>query len=745
MAKMQRTNLVWDEYIDYLIDAINESKFMKRAEDKPMATPKTAEEVHVTTRAIHLRESADIAKRIAKGLGLNEQYIYAAMLGHDAGHPFSAHEGEEIFNQLGEIYNIQYFHHNAKGIGIFISEDICGKAISKIPNIENKPELKKQLEEEFVYFLDVIISHDGEATKEDMMKPETSYSDMKEAIEAKMRLANSENKYKFIAQTPEGKIAKFADVIAYLSSDMQDGFRLGIIKGFSDEYLELFGEMFSTEYPITREDKIDCGRRIIEHMKEQNLREKRETIDFMSRQDIDTQNALKVINKKIHQADLDIHNKADLEQIQQIIEEEKVKFRSKKMEEFFATKGSSLPEEERQLLEERIAKKTEQGISLNEIETDFARTLNKLYSEANRIEEFAVKMLRARSSAVYELTSRMKEFFINDLLKNSQNQETPQFSNAAWDFFFRAKNLNYKEYVQYTNWDYQTEEFPETAMLLAEKCANGLIKSGAIRNKFYDDAVRTHIKDEEALEYMETAYRPEKTYTSYRARNGIGDLRGFIKPLGIMFSGNKKKRESMSPYSRRELKKVAKPSKGGFTGTKEQHAIMKLIHDTYSYVQNEDELFAIKYVNTFNAVKQRVRRKIEKALGEKPEVSTKHLYKEILQTQINGIRQDVKGIYGTIDLTPEQKEEYIGLKIQEELGTMEQKMAMQLATDYLAGMSDRTFIQVAVKTGVLNPEVVRKGERGIILSENVQQLMTKLDAEQNFTKPIAPTGTGDGR
>lgn len=224
MGKMQRTNLVWDNYIDYLIDAINGSKFMKRAEHKPMSTPKTASESHISTRSIHLRESADVAKRLAKGLGLNENFIYAAMLMHDAGHPFSAHEGEEIFSQLGEIDNTQYYHHNAKGVEVLISEDICGKAITKIPNIENNPELRKQLEDEFYYFLDVVISHDGEATKEDMMKKETQYATIKEAVERKRESANSVNKYKFIAQTPEGKIAKFADVIAYLSSDMQDRF-----------------------------------------------------------------------------------------------------------------------------------------------------------------------------------------------------------------------------------------------------------------------------------------------------------------------------------------------------------------------------------------------------------------------------------------------------------------------------------------------------------------------------------------
>lgn len=224
MGKMKRTNLAWDNYMDYLIDAINESKFMKRAEHKPMSTPKTATESHISTRSIHLRESADVAKRLAKGLGLNADYIYAAMLMHDAGHPFSAHEGEEIFNYLGELYNTQYFHHNAKGVEIILSEDICGKAISKIPNIESNPELKAQLEAEFDYFLDVVISHDGEANRKEMTKPETQYGTIKEALRAKVKSANTQNVYKFIAQTPEGKIAKFADVIAYLASDMQDRF-----------------------------------------------------------------------------------------------------------------------------------------------------------------------------------------------------------------------------------------------------------------------------------------------------------------------------------------------------------------------------------------------------------------------------------------------------------------------------------------------------------------------------------------
>lgn len=717
MGKMQRTNLAWDNYIDYLIDAINGSKFMKRAEDKPMATPKTAEESHVTTRAIHLRESAYIAKRLATGLGLNAEYIHAAMSFHDAGHPFSAHEGEEIFNQLGEIYNTQYFHHNAKGIEIILSEDLCGKAISKIPNIENNPELKKKLEDEFVYFLDAVISHDGEATRDDMMKSETPYETIHEAVRTKMRLANGENKYKFIAQTPEGKIAKFADVIAYLSSDMQDAFRLGIIKGFSDDYLELFGEMFSTDYTGSREEKIACGRRIIEQIKEQNLREKRETVDFMTSQDADMQEALKSINKRIQQMGLNIYDDKDIFVIQEIVAQEEEAFRKKKLTQFFDNRETKISEEQRTTIEERINEKVRNGIKLNQNEADFIRTLNEINSDVNKIEEFATKMLRARSNVVYEVTSKMKEYFISDLLKNSQNQDTPQFSNAAWNLFFRAKKLNYKEYVQYTNWDYQTQELPQAAMALVEKCAESLVKSGAIRNKFYDKATRKYVEDEEALVYMETKYRPEEQYTSYRKEHGIGNLKVYTRP-----------------------------SKDKYTGTN-QYPLMKLFHEIYSYVQNENEVFALRYENTFNAVKTRVRRKIETALSETHKVDDKHLYRDVVQAQVDSIRQEIINMYGTVDITPEQKEGFIKKKIEQELAEMEYKMAIQLSTDYLAGMTDKSFIDLAIKTGYLSPEVVTNAERGTVLSDQVQQLVNQLNAEEapKPSVPTSPTDHGDER
>lgn len=726
MGKMQRTNLVWDNYMDYLIDAINGSNFMKRIEEIHMSTPKTPRETYITTRSNHVREAADIAKRIAKELGLNADYIYISMLMHDAGHQFSAHEGEDISNQLGEVYNTQYFHHNAKGVETILSEDICGKAISKIPNIENNPELRKKLEEEFPYFLDVVISHDGEATREDMMKSETPYASIKEAVRAKMKSANSTNKYKFIAQTPEGKIAKFADVISYLSSDMQDGFRLGILKEFSDDYLELFGEMLSKEPPKTREEKIACGRKLIEGLKKQGLREeeKRE-IATKAKQDKVMDTSIKAIARKIKEANLNIFNQEDADKIQEIIEQEKQNFRQIKLEEFFSTKGANIPEEARQELEARIAQKSAKGIPLEKMEDEFAKALNRINAEASKVEEFATKMLSAKSNVIYELTSKMKEHFINDLIENSQNQDTPQFSNETWDAFFRAKQLNYKEFVQYTNWDYQTKELPQATMELVEECAEALVKSGAIRNKFYDEAVREHVQDADALKYMETQYRPESEYTSYRKENGIGDIKAFTTPSSKKFTGSKKQQEQMNLY-----------------------------HNVYSYVQEQEKVFAVRYEDTFNAIKTRVSKKIETALTENHQVSDKHLFKDIVQAQVDSIRQEIIDAYGAASLTPEQKDEFTSKKIEEERKAIEYKMATQLAINFLANETDRSLPDIAIQTGHLNPEIIAKAKRGGDASGLLVYMKALEKAEENFKnaslkqKPTdlsAPAGVDDGR
>lgn len=689
MGKMKRTNLEWDNYINYLIDAINGSKFMKRAENKPMSTPKTSIESHISTRSIHLREAADIAKRIAEGLKLNANYIYAGMLMHDAGHPFSAHEGEEIFTYMGALFDTQYFHHNAKGVEIILSEDICGQAISKIPNIENNPELKQKLRDEFYYFLDVIISHDGEASRKEMNKQAVEYGSIKEAVYAKMRLANAENNYKFVAQTPEGKLAKYADVIAYLASDMQDGFRLGILKDFSDDYLELFGEMFSTEYSVTREQRIENGKRYITEIKSKNLRETKESLK--QEKDEEVLKTISNILTTLKQRKLDLF-KSDPEELEAVLNEAKNTFTAKKKQEFWDRQPRVYSEEEKQAFEKQLEQKSEKDEEFTTMEEKFAEYLNSTYSKVNKIEEYAVKMLRMRSSVVREVTSKMQEFFISDLIKNSKESEVPQFSKAAARMFFRAKELNYREFVQYTKWDYQITDLPKAALELVQKCAESLKKSGAIRNKFYDESIKAYITDPECLKYMKTKYRREQEYTSYKEENGIASL-----------------------------KSHAKPSNWQLTGDRKQIEHKKLYKNVYQYVENEDQVFAIRYQNTYRAIIDRVRKKIEIALSSQSQ-NKNELYQEQFQEQIDQVRQEVIEKYGTLDLTSEQKEEYIALKTEQGLANIEEKMALQLSSDYLAGMTDRSFNDVAVKTGYITQESLQNSVRVQSSSKTIQNL-----------------------
>lgn len=665
---MKRTELEWDKYIDYLIEAIDESKFMKRAENKPMQTSKHDLEAHLSSRASHVREVANIAKRIAEGLGLNAKYIYAGMLMHDAGHPFSAHDGEEIFTGIGELYNCQYFHHNAKGVEVVKSEDICEKAITKIPNIKNKPELRKKLEEEFPFFLDIIISHDGEAGPKDMNKAETDYASLNEAVQEKLLLANSKNNYKFIAQTTEGKIAKFADVIAYLSSDLEDRFRLGIHKNFDDDYLELFGEMFAKDYVETKEEKIQIAKNIIDEIKEEKLREL--LVDAKAEE-----------NKEI----IAVANK-----ITSDITNLEINF-------------ETAPEEAEEIMEKYI----DEYKKKNSFETLTDEEKKFLNSDAQRIREFVGKKLRVRSTVVAEITTRMQEYFINDLLKNSRSSDTLQFSDIGKDLFFKAKQINYK-YVPETKWEYQREAQPKAVQELIETLARSLIKSGAIANKFYDRSMRKHVKDEKALQYLKTSeYVDESKYKKYKKETDIRDIKVYNRKYTTEGSAQESK------------------------------AKKELFANAYDYVQNEGVTFATKYINTFYAIEDQIRNKVKNVTGRSSESEAKgrivhidYLDKKIKEDE-EKIREYIENKYGTENLTDEQFNEIVMELTHQERLKMEEKMAMQLAIDYLAGMTDKGINEMLVQTGYMENEVIAKSKRGT--SDQDKEKFSNL--QQNMQEP----------
>lgn len=671
------TVLEWDHYMQYLIEAIDESKFMKRSEIKPMATPKASLESHITSRATHVRNAANIIRRLADGLGLNADFAYAGMLMHDAGHPFSAHEGEVTFTDIGKLFNTQFFHHNAKGVDVIISEDICEKAISKIPNIETQPELRRKLREEFYYFLDIVISHDGEASPTEMYREPDEYPDVRTAVEAKALSANATNKYKFVAQTPEGRLAKYADVIAYLATDMQDGFRLGVYKDFPEDYLEIFGEMYATGYLRTREEKIAHARTLIEQIKERRVREL-----FDDAKLSDNQDALRIANRitaELSRRNLDFENN----------------------------------EEEANAVVQKYLDLYRRGLDIKTIDDE-----QFMYSEMEKIREFTGKKLKLRSGVVAEVTTKMQEYFINDLLRESANLGNLHFSRSGERLFFKAKQINYKTYTPFVKWEHQKKDQPLAALELVRITAKSLAQTGGIRNKFFDPSIRKFITDPKALEKMkirpkvgETVAQAQERYLKTRMKYGIRNFRTIPK------------------YTT------------GPNASEVQNRFL-LFNHAYDHLQNAGESFARKYMTTYAAIDTQIRDKIKKALDPEYPDKTEEtsLYAAEMHRDIEKIRRVIRFRYGTLDISPKDREEFTIALIERERERMEEKMAVQYAVDYISGMSDDAFNELAIRTGFMDRSRLTDAIR--IPPEEAQENRVVNSLIQNMTMPGESSSDG---
>lgn len=131
---------------------------------------------HYKTRMTHSLEVAQIARIIAQSLNLNADLVEAAGLGHDLGHTPFGHAGESVLN---ERYN--GFKHAQHSIRVVEKLEKNGRGLN--------------------------------LTKE-----------VREAIDNHSGISND-----LTGVTLETKILPFADKIAYLTSDMKDAIKYGMI------------------------------------------------------------------------------------------------------------------------------------------------------------------------------------------------------------------------------------------------------------------------------------------------------------------------------------------------------------------------------------------------------------------------------------------------------------------------------------------------------------------------------------
>ncbi len=129
---------------------------------------------HYRTRMTHTLEVSRVARTIARGLGLNEDLTEAAALGHDLGHTPFGHAGERLLNEIMP----GGFRHFEQSLRVVDRLENDGEGLNLTYEVRRG-----------------ILCHSGGEQ----------------------------------AETLEGRVVRLSDKIAYLSADIDDALRGGVI------------------------------------------------------------------------------------------------------------------------------------------------------------------------------------------------------------------------------------------------------------------------------------------------------------------------------------------------------------------------------------------------------------------------------------------------------------------------------------------------------------------------------------
>ncbi len=158
-------------------DRILHSKAFRRLKHKTQVFI-SPEGDHYRTRLTHTLEVSQIARTMAKALGLNEDLVEAIALGHDVGHTPFGHAGEYVLQKI-----IPGFSHAAQSVRV-------------LSFLETRKKARVQIGLNLSWeVLDGIANHSGNG----------------------------------LAHTAEGRLIKFADRIAYVNHDIDDAIRAGVL------------------------------------------------------------------------------------------------------------------------------------------------------------------------------------------------------------------------------------------------------------------------------------------------------------------------------------------------------------------------------------------------------------------------------------------------------------------------------------------------------------------------------------
>ncbi|MBN1222657.1 MAG: deoxyguanosinetriphosphate triphosphohydrolase [Candidatus Aminicenantes bacterium] len=168
---------------------------------------------HYRTRLTHALEVSQIARTIARALGLNEDLTEAIALGHDLGHTPFGHAGETI---LSKILPGGFTHHE-QSLRVVEKLEYEGKGLNLTFEVR-----------------DGIAKHSK--GKGDILS----------------------KKIGDMPATLEGQVVRASDVIAYVNHDIDDAVRAGVIKGsdIPPHLVRIFGKWHASRIDKMVEDVV---------------------------------------------------------------------------------------------------------------------------------------------------------------------------------------------------------------------------------------------------------------------------------------------------------------------------------------------------------------------------------------------------------------------------------------------------------------------------------------------------------
>jgi dGTPase len=201
---------------------------------------------HYRTRLTHSLEVAQIARTIARALGLDEDLAEAVALAHDLGHTPFGHAGEEALN--AEMTQFGGFSHNDQTLRILTRLE---RRYAEFDGLNLTWET-----------LEGTVKHNGRLRGPGVERP------------VPPTIAEYDRSHPIDLDTyagPEAQIAALADDIAYNNHDIDDGLRAGLFAIADLNKVPLVGPVFrgvANRYPSIEEPRLihEAIRRVIDCM-----------------------------------------------------------------------------------------------------------------------------------------------------------------------------------------------------------------------------------------------------------------------------------------------------------------------------------------------------------------------------------------------------------------------------------------------------------------------------------------------